>query len=323
MNSLDQRLVKVAVGLALEVELERGSEDSSVLDRLLRLYATPDLAVVKALHDELLGSDSFEDREVGLWLELALTGQQPDFDWRDVVMDIQETELDLLDLAYTIETSEYRNQFRAFGLLDWMDSLGSCVSNIRGGNWILAKIEANRAVDDSLAESVEKIRKSKDFMDKIDENRKAARSHLEKVLKLSGESNIPEDRLDTILDVQELLIEFKRKYRLEPADRVLSDVALYPIEKLGVAEDYLLDPKSGVEEAAYEVGLVSEYLKGQAENVRNPEIRAWVVKLQERVESLFSRMPAKHIPKPVEVFRRPNVESRFEKKRRGRSSLIR
>jgi hypothetical protein len=194
---------------------------------------------------------------------------------------------------------------------------------MRGGNWILAKIEANRAVDDSLAASVEKIRKSEDFRDAVDEQRKVTKSYFEKVLRFPGGSNIPEDRLDTILDVQELLIEFKRKYRLEPADRVMSDVALYPIEKLGVAEDYLLDPKSGMEEAAYEVGLVSEYLKGQTENVRNPEIRAWVVKLQERIESLSSRMPAKRIPKPVEGFRRPHVESRFEKKRPGRSALIR
>jgi len=318
---LDQRIAKVAVGLALEAELERDNEDSSVLDRLLRLYAAPDSVVVKALHDELVGSDSFEDREVGLWLELALTGRQPDFDWREVVMDMQETELDLFNLAYLIETSEYRNRFRAFGLLDWMNSIGSCVSNIRDENWVLAKIDANRAVNESLAESVEKIRINEDLRGAVDEHRKATKGYFERVLKFPCKSGVPEDRLDTILEVQGLLIESKRKYHLEPADRVLSDVALYAVEKLGVAEDCLLDSKTSVEEAGYEVGLVSEHLKGKVESIRNQEIRAWVVKLMERVEFLFSRMPAK--PWPVEGFGHPGVESRFRKKSRGRSSLIR
>jgi len=314
-------MIKVAVGLALEAELERENEDSSVLDRLLRLYASPDPVAVEALHDELVGSGSFEDREVALWLELALPSQQPSFDWRDVVMDMQETELDLFNLAYLIETSEYRNRFRALGLLDWMNSIGSCASNIRCGNWVLAKIDANRAVNESLAESVEKIRKNEDFRGVVDEHRKATKGYFEKVLKFPCKSDVPEDRLDTILEVQWLLVEFRRRYRLEPADRVLSDVALYAIEKLGVAEDRLLDPKAGVEEAGYEVGLVSEHLKGRVESIRNQEIRAWVVKLMERVEFLFSRMPAK--PWPVEGFGHPSVESRFEKKSRGRSSLIR
>jgi len=202
-----------------------------------------------------------------------------------------------------------------------VDSIESCVSNIRGGNWILAKIDANRAVNESLAESVEKIRENGDFRGTVDEHRKATMGYSEKVLKFPCESNILEDRLDTILEVQELLIEFKRKYRNEPADRVLSDIALYAVERLGVAEDCLLDPKTGMEEAGYEVGLVSEHLKGKVESIRNPEIRAWVVKLLERVEFLFSRMPAK--PWPVEGFGHPGVESRFEKKSRGRSSLIR
>jgi len=314
-------MVKVAVGLALEAELERENEDSSVLDRLLHLYASPDPAAVETLHDELVGSDSFEDREVGLWLELALRSQQPSFDWREVVMDMQETELDLFNLAYLIETSEHKNRFRALGLLDWVDSIESCVSNIRGGNWILAKIDANRAVNESLAESVEKIRENGDFRGTVDEHRKATKGYFEKVLKLPCKSNISEGRLDTILEVQGLLIEFKRRYRLEPADMVLSDVALYAVERLGVAEDYLLDPKTGVEEAGYEVGLVSEHLKGKVESIRDQETRAWVVKLMERVEFLFSRVPAK--PLPVEGFGHPGVESRFEKKSRRRSSLIR
>jgi hypothetical protein len=319
---LDQKLVKVAVGLALEAEMESGDEDSSVLDRLLRLYANPDPVGVQVLHDELLKSDIFEDREVGLWLELALTGRRSDFDWREVVMDMQETELDLFDLAYLIETSEYVNEFRAFGLLDWMNSIGVCVSNIRSGNWVLAKIDVNRAVHRSLAVSVEKIRGNEDFRSAVDEHRKATADYYERVLEFPCESNIPEDRLDTILEVQELLIELKRKYRREPANKVLSDVALYSIEKLGVAEDCLLDSKTGLEQAGYEVGLVYEYLKEKVEAIRNEEIRAWIVKLLERIEFLSSHVPA--LPKPlVEGFEHVNAESPFEKKRRGKSSLIR
>ena len=314
-------MVRIAVGLALEAEMERDDVDSSLLNRLLDLYSNPNSDAVKTVHDELLESDSFEDREVGLWLEPALIRRRPDFDWREVVMDMQETELDLFDLAYLIETSEHRNEFRALGLLDWMNSIGSCVSNIRGGNWVLAKIDLNRAMHESLGESVEDVRKNEDFRGAVDEHRKATRSYLERILMFPCGSNVPEDRLDTILGVQELVIELKRKYHFESTNGIPSDVFPYAIEKLGVAEDYLFDSKTSLEQAGYEVGLASEHLKGKVENIRNLEARALVVKLQERIEFLFSQLPAR--PWPVEGFGQLGVESRFRKRSRGRSRIIR
>ena len=298
---------KIVVGLALQAGIRRNRLDPTISD----LYSNPDPASIASLNDRLIHSKDPEDREVGFWLEPAVKRKPPEIDWRDIVINMLETELDLLDLAYRIQTSHLRETFRVDGLLDWLNEIGNSVNNIRSGDWIYAKIAISRALHKSHDTSIEKIRENEYLTGAIDSHRKSTENYFDQILTFPCKLTMLEDRVDTILEVQDLLIEIMRKYYLESPNRILVDVILYPIEKLGVAQDYLLNPERSEEQANYEIGLASEHLKEKVVNIQNSETLKWAKNIQERIEFLFSKLPAE--PWPVKGFGYPGVESRFEK----------
>ena len=307
-----KKFMKIIVGLALEEsirKLEFNPQLNDVYVQLNALYSVPNRGKIRSLHNDLVGSSNANFREIGFWLEPLITVSKPTIDWRDLVIEMQETELQLFNIFYLLEVSRERRH-EINDLREWFNSIGSSVNYIRQDDWIHAKIHASKAFEFSLSNSIETMRKDEHLSGAIDAFRKETKKYFEQVKTFPVRIEIPEDRFDAIIEIQEVLVELVKELYLHRPDRVLSDVILYPIEKLGVAMHYLMDPKLTIEGANYELGCACEHFRRKIGNIKDVEKKKWANHLYKRIEFLFSQLPVK--PWPMRGFGEPGVESRFE-----------
>jgi hypothetical protein len=221
-----------------------------------------------------------------------------------------ETEIQIFDIFYRIEISKDA-KYDSGDLLDWLNSIGSSVNYMRSTDWINAKKYASKAFEFSNKESIENIKKDEYLGGAIKIHQKDTKRYFEEAKKHPVEIAAPEDRFDLMIELQSYLIELMEKYYLEKPDRILSDVILYPIEKLGVAISYLMDSNVKIERANYEIGLACEHFKEKIANLQEKEKQEWAASIYQKLEFMFSKLPAE--PWPVEGLGEPDVESRFRK----------
>ena len=306
------KFMKIIVGLALEEIIRKLKFDPQLNDLYVQLddlYSDPNRAKIKSLHSDLVSSSNGNFREIGFWLEPLITFPEPNIDWRDLVIEMQETELGLFNIFYLLEVSRER-QHEVNDLREWFNSIGSSVNYIRQDDWIHAKIHASKAFEFSLSDSIEKMREDEHLKGAIDAFRRETEKYFEHIKTFPVRIEIPKDRFDTITEIQEVLIELMKKLYLQHPDRVLSDVILYPIEKLGVAMHYLTNPNHTIEGANYELGCACEHFRRKIDNIKDIEKKEWANNLYKRIEFLFSKLPVK--PWPMRGFGEPGIESRFE-----------
>jgi len=309
---MNKKSMKIIIGLALEESIRQLEFDPQLNDiyvKLNDLYLTPDRPKVESMHNNLVSSSNGEHREIGFWLEPLITHPKSNIDWRDLVIDMQETELNLFNIFHLTEISRHTKHDTS-DLLEWVNNIGSSVNYIRQGDWIHAKIHASRAFGFSLSDSIENLRKDEHLKGAIDIHRKDTEKYFKQIKTFPVNMKIPEDRLDTIIEIQEIHIELMKKQYLQHPDSILSDVIGYPIEKLGVALYYLINPKRTLEGANYELGCACEHFKWKLDNIKDIEQKKWANSLYKRIEFLFSKLPAK--PWPMKGFGEPGVESRFK-----------
>jgi len=310
--TMDKKFMKVIVGLALEEsirQLRYNKNLKEIFSQLDDLFSDPDPSSIEELHANLISSSQDVFREIGFRLEPLIERTGPDIDWRDLVIDMLETELDMFNIFHLLKIST-NIQYDVDDLREWFNSIGGSVSHIKQGDWVHAKIYASRAIEFSLRDSIERIREDEHLKGAIDAFRKDTKKFFEQIKAFPAQIKVSNDRLEIIVEVQEILIELMKKDHLQRPKRIVKDVIHYPTEKLGVAQNYLLNPNYSVEQANYELGLASEHLKEKMPNVQDSQTLRWIKELWRRIETLFSELPLK--PWPMEGFGEPGVESRFE-----------
>jgi len=217
------KFMKIIVGLALEEIIRKLKFDPQLNDLYVQLddlYSDPNRAKIKSLHSDLVSSSNGNFREIGFWLEPLITFPEPNIDWRDLVIEMQETELGLFNIFYLLEVSRER-QHEVNDLREWFNSIGSSVNYIRQDDWIHAKIHASKAFEFSLSDSIEKMREDEHLKGAIDAFRRETEKYFEHIKTFPVRIEIPEDRFDTIIEVQEVLVELMKKLYLQHPDRSL------------------------------------------------------------------------------------------------------
>jgi arsenate reductase-like glutaredoxin family protein len=313
MIDLDPKKSKIVVGSALLDCIESAPYDKTLLGFCNDLRALYDSAIsieeIKRLHNKLVKSSNPNQRDVGFALEPALGFNQPEKDWRDLAIEMMETELSLFDIFYRITTLK-EQKYQTSELLEWLNEIGSSVSCMRSSDWINAKKHANKAFELSRKDSIKEIIEDEYLGGAIVIYQKATARYFEETKQYPVTATFPEDRLDIIVELQAFLLKLEEKYQIGKPSKVLSDVILYPIEKIGTAIEYLMNSNEKIERANYEIGLACEHFKEKIGNLRGKEERDWANSIYEPLEVVFSKLPVE--PRSVTGFGNPGVESRFE-----------
>jgi len=276
---LDRRLVRISVGLALQSAIPRGIELKALLD----LYLNPNLEEASQLHSRLMASRRHGDREVGFWLEPVLEPRPTMPDHGRLAAEMRKMEFLLYELIN--RAGEARQDIN-----DWMDYISNAIESLTDGFWIDAKILLSQALEISQSESVERAKSDPSLRYEIDVLQRATAEYFQEVRAYPLKLAIPEERLETLLKVQEILLDLMQiQIRKEPAQKEMLAIA---IRRLNTAVRYLMNKDKTTEAARQEVRLAFEYLKGSESKVSDEGSRRVVHQLGERMKELIGT----HVP---------------------------
>jgi len=276
---LDRRLLRISLGLALQSAIPRGIE----VEALLALYSNPNLDEVSELYGRLMASGRHGDREVGFWLEPVLELRPATPDHGRLAAEMRKMEFLLYELIN--RAGEARQEIN-----DWMDFISNAIESLTDGFWIDAKILLSQALEISQSESVERTKSDPSLRYEIDVLQRATAEYFHEVRDYPLKLAIPEDRLETLLKVQEILLDLMQiQIRKEPAKKEMLVIA---IRRLNTAMRYLMNKDKTVEAARQEVRLALECLMGSESKVSDEGNRRLVHQFGERMKELIET----HVP---------------------------
>lgn len=258
--SADEKLRRIVVGLAVECEIYNRRMNRE----LLRLYSNPDLGEIKALYDRLIVSEDHRDREVAIWLGLAVDLPPVKIDFRDLITELQEMEFILFHLLRRVDEEAQRD------LSDWMNYLANAAYSLRDGFWLDAKSDMNRAVESSRRESVERIKMNARLRYEISLLQAETLRRFEELKGLPLSLDIPEERIDLVMGIQETLLKLMRRHYL---DDVGKDYDLFPyvVQRLNSALRYALQRDLGIDRIRKEMELAMNYLREKGRMISEEE----------------------------------------------------
>ncbi|MHA2475330.1 MAG: hypothetical protein ACXAES_19095, partial [Promethearchaeota archaeon] len=158
---MDQKVAKLVVGSVLIDCVDNCPYDTSlfeIYDRLKHLYCSKKIRLpqVKQLHQDLISSSNENKRNLGFALEPLISFSPPARDWRDLAIEMLDTEIGLFDIFYRLEISK-EQEYESRDLLDWLNNIGNSVNCMRSSDWINAKRYVNIALNFSNKKSIQKI----------------------------------------------------------------------------------------------------------------------------------------------------------------------
>jgi hypothetical protein len=258
-------LNKVVVGLALKNEIyNRG-----VTQRLLDLYANPNLDAIKELHAQLLASTDHFDRNVAFWLSLALQDTPLSLNLRDINRELNEMEVLLYDLLWRVDAGSQSD------LNNWMNYLANVPQSIQDGFAIDAKTLMSLALQSSQTEAIEQIKGNPSLRYKIEILQQETTRLFDVIKKIPLKLIIPEDRLDALVTLQDILIDLLRRHRSARSGSERNSLFRYLIPKLEASERYLIQSNVTTDKAKKEITLASGYLKDQIRNETDTQLLEW------------------------------------------------
>jgi hypothetical protein len=266
--TLDSRLLKMAVGLALETAIVQRRETRE----LTSLYSNPDRRKIAKLHRRLIASDDTYEREVAIWLELVLDAPTLKSDPQKLATEMREFESVLYTLISRMGSFETE-------LNHWMNFVANAAQYIRDGHWIDAKIMLSRAVYISKVTTVEKIKSTPEYGYEIDVLQKATVSYFEEMKGYPLELKIPEGSLEPIVAVQEVMLDIMREYY----DGGQEETSRQAIQRLSSVIRHLMEDNSG--KAEQELRLASTYMEERVGEESMEDYR-------KRLEKAMALMPS-------------------------------
>lgn len=276
---MNERLNKIIVGLALWAEIYNKRFNQTLFD----LYSSPSLDGIKALYDRFINSNDHFDREVAFWLQPALEQTPLKIDLKNLVDEMKEMEFILFDLLWRVDAENQHD------INDWLNYMTNATYSIQDGYWVDAKILMSQALQSSKKISVKGIKKDPRLRYEIELLQRETLRCFEQVKMFPFKLRISEERLDAILEVQEILIELMPKYFLGHPKKKVEDLISYPIQNFSAALRYLMRSDIKTERVSKEVGLASEHLKRQINNITDKKILEWARKIYERVKILSAQ----------------------------------
>lgn len=277
---MDEKLHKVIVGLALENELFNRRFNKALFD----LFSRPNPNKIKALYGQLINSENPLDRETAFWLEPALEKNQVKINTSYVTARMLEMETLLFDLLWRV----YPESQRDFN--DWLNYTANAFESLREGNWIDAKIFSSLAFQSSMRESVNRNRRRPELRLQVDLLQRETLNCFEEIKKIPTKLEIPKERLDVLIETQEILIELLQKYCFGSLKEECGNIIARLIQQFNTAQRYLMRPNVNVGEANQAIAHAHEYLERQIENVTEVKPFEWFNKIGKRMGLLSTKV---------------------------------
>jgi hypothetical protein len=202
IQTLDERHLRIAVGLALESAIVNHVESVP----LVSLLYNPDEGRIVELHDRLMESELHEEREIAIWLQPAVPQSTIVTSPANLAAEMREMETLMFYLISRMGT--YQSDLNY-----WMNYIANAHQFLTDGLWIDAKLFLSRAVQASRAPSVEELKSSPSVGREIDIIQKATASYFEEVKGYPIKFQIPEERLDRIVAVQGIMLDMMQSYQ--------------------------------------------------------------------------------------------------------------
>lgn len=272
---MDKRLVKITVGLALQSAIAHGRE----VETLFALYSEPNLEKAQRLHDKLMMSRSHYDREVAIWLEPLLELGPFKSDPKGLVAEMRKMEFLLYVLINRAGDAQRE-------VNDWMNYIANAAESLAEGFWIDAKILLSQALEISQSASVEHLKSDPSLRYEVDILQRATASYFGEIRTYPLKLAIPEERLETILRVQEIILDLMQmQYREkhEEDDEVIG----IAIRRLNTAIRWLMNKDKELSAAEQEVKLASEHLDEKKSKVADKGRRKLIYECSEKMKELI------------------------------------
>jgi len=278
-SSAGEKLRRVIVGLAMESEMYNRRANPE----LHRLYLNPDLEAINGLYGRLIASEDHRDREVALWLSLAVEKPPLGIDLQDLIKELDEIEFILFNLLRRVDETTQTD------LGSWMNYIINTAQSIRDGFWMDAKIDMNLALHNSRKESVERIKANPHIGYEIRLLQTETSRRFTEIRDFPVTLDLPEERLDLILEIQSILLELMVRIYLELVREEAE--LLHPVaQRLNAALRYVMRRDIQLERAGNEIKLASSYLEEKAKGEFEEDTAALVREAQRRIEALSARM---------------------------------
>ncbi|MBS7652659.1 hypothetical protein KEJ13_05965 [Candidatus Bathyarchaeota archaeon] len=274
---MDHRFKRFIVGLALESSLV----NRCPIQGLQELYLEPVSERVRELHDRLIISERHREREVAIWLEPALDMGPLRYDPTRIVGEMREMEFLLYLLIRRAGEAQRDVNY-------WMDYISNAAQSLSDGFWIDAKIFLSRALQVSRRNTIEGLKMDPSLGYEVDILQKATLSYFREVLTYPIVLEAPEERLDTLLEIQGIMLDLMRIHYGEGEGGSAS--YLRAIHILSALIRRLLNPRFTLEDAKADLKLALEYLEANLHEARGEEDRDRIREQRSRIEKLLESL---------------------------------
>lgn len=248
------------------------------------LYEEPDLSKIEALYKRLITSADYRDREVGLWLGLIVETSHRSLDFRDLQKELEEMEYILTSLMNRVDESSQRE------LNDWVNYLANAAYDIRDGFWFDSKIDMNRALNSSNSDALNRLKNNPLLGYEVALLQSETSKIFNQLKNLPAHLNIPEDRLDLVLNVEAILLEVMKETYLRDSS-IPDEVLKYILDHTSSALRYSIKADTSIEQIRKEIEIASHYLQSRSEEASKDYITTWIKEMQARIRILQAKMP--------------------------------
>ena len=274
---MDVRLVKIAVGLALESDVSNRRRNQS----LFNLYSNPNLEGVRSLYSEIKDSGNHYDREVSIWLSSALEMEPQELDMKDLIQEFIEMEWLLYHMLEDVDTSHRQE------VSDWMNYIVNAAQSLEDGWHLDAKLCVNLALEHSRRDSIEELKESPVLRYLINLLQAETLRRFRQIREIPYKLSVPEERLDLIVGVQEILIDLLSGYYLKELEDPISEFVGYALPKFRSSMRHLMLSDFDFDKALVELKTLSELLRDWKGETKDHKITNFTNELSQRVTSLI------------------------------------
>lgn len=276
---MQERLNKIIVGLALVCDLSNRRHTQKLLD----LYRNPTGEGIRALHSQFKDSESHYDREISIWLSLALDLQPQELDMEDLLLELREME----GLLYIPLREPGIDATMKQDLNKLINYIVNAAQSLEGGWYIDAKILLNSALEYSHNESIEKLKTNSFYRNLIGLLQIEILRRYNQIRDLPAKLIISEQRTKIVIEVQEMLIEIMSTNYLQHEEKPVFNVAKYLTSRLMTSLRYLIRSDIPFEKTLNELAMASEFLKEQKGKLSDKAAEDLAQKIDEKICALL------------------------------------
>ncbi len=273
---MEDKLVKIAIGLALENAIYNGQE----IRRLTSLYSDPDMERALKLHDQLISSNDHLVRETAFFLQLGLDIGPLQGDPLGLVGEMREME----HLLYAY-LNKYGRAQKAMN--DWLNYVVNASQSIIDGYWMDAKVLLSLAVQTSKDPTVEALKTNPELRYRVETLQGATASYFQELKGYPLKLMMSDESVEAILMIQEPLLEMLQSPNIVE-EKSEDEYAIKVVRGFHTAIKYLMEKKES--EAKRELLNVERLLENWLENLGDEENRRQLDDYHENVKSVIGAL---------------------------------